>query len=105
MANKKKKVVVTGNTKVKPTKSTVKSRQSEAEGKASRDTLIFGKENYKWIGIGLALIAVGMLLMIGGYNEDPTVWDESGIYGFRRTLLAPVIILSGLAVEIYAIFK
>jgi len=43
--------------------------------------------------------------MLGGFNEDPSIWDESKIYGFQRITLAPIIILSGLVVEIYAIFK
>lgn len=68
-------------------------------------TLVFGKENYKWIGIGLVLIFLGMFLMLGGYNDNPAVWDESQIYGFQRTLLAPVVILAGLVVEMYAIFR
>lgn len=67
--------------------------------------LTFGKENYKWLVIGIALMVIGMLLMIGGFNENPNVWDESQIYGFRRTVLAPFFILSGLAVNIYALFK
>ena len=65
----------------------------------------FGKENYKWIGFGVALIALGMILMLGGYNENPAVWDESKIYGFQRITLAPIVILSGLAVQVYAIFR
>ena len=102
---KKKKVVVTTSSKVKPTQSNVASSTSKKESKSQTSALVFGKENYKWIGIGLALIFAGMLLMIGGFNEDPSVWDESAIYGFRRTVLAPVVIIAGLAVEVYAIFK
>ncbi len=103
--SQKKKVVVTTNKKVKATQSTIKTAKSKIKTDSSASTLIFGKENYKWVGIGIALIAIGMLLMIGGFNEDPAIWDESKIYGFRRTVLAPIVILSGLAVEIYAIFK
>jgi len=91
----KKKLVAT-KSKVQESRTTVRS---------SNRQLVFGKENYKWVGIGFALILLGMLLMIGGFNEDPSQWDESKIYGFQRTLLAPIVILTGLAVEIYAIFK
>lgn len=81
-------------------------RPSVSAINASRDVeLVFGRENFKWIGIGVAFIAVGMLLMIGGYNENPAVWDESGIYSMRRILLAPIVILIGLGIQIYAIFK
>lgn len=55
--------------------------------------------------VGLALIAVGMMLMSGGAMPDPNTWDENLIYSSRRILLAPVIILIGLVVEIFAIFK
>jgi len=66
--------------------------------------LVFGKENYKLVGVGIVLIALGMLLMMGGFNENPAEWDEGLIYSFRRTTIAPILILSGLVVEIFAIF-
>ncbi len=104
---KKKKVVV--SKKNKGTSTTVKKASPSLQNVKSTSraavALPFGKENYKWMLIGIFLIALGMILMIGGFNEDPNVWDESKIYGLRRTLLAPVVILTGLAIEIYAIFK
>jgi len=60
---------------------------------------------YIYIGIGCALIAVGLLLMLGGGMKDPNVWDESVIYSFRRITLAPIFILAGLGMQVYAIFK
>ena len=57
------------------------------------------------MGIGFGLIALGMLLMSGGAMPSPDVWDESIIYSFRRTVLAPFLMLAGLVVEVYAIFK
>lgn len=67
--------------------------------------LIFTKQNYLYIMIGCGLIGLGLILMLGGSMKDPNVWDESVIYSARRTVLAPIVILAGLAVEIYAIFK
>ena len=101
MTNKKKKVIVSSakKTSVNPRTATRNSTGS------SSPNLLFGKENYKWMIIGIALIVVGMLLMIGGFNENPNVWDESKIYGFQRTVLAPAVILGGLVVNVYAIFK
>jgi len=81
------------------------AKPSVARTSKNETTLVFGKENYKWVGIGLALIAVGMLLMIGGFNENPNEWDEGSIYSLRRILLAPIVILTGLGIQIYAIFK
>lgn len=55
--------------------------------------LLFSKKNYTLMLIGLGLIAVGNILMIG--NED--------IYSFTKITLAPVLIMAGFVLEIYAI--
>jgi len=64
----------------------------------------FGKENYRLMLIGLALIVIGFLLMIGGGSEDPNQFNPE-IFSFRRITLAPVLILAGYVVEIFAIMK
>jgi hypothetical protein len=66
---------------------------------------IFTKDNYRWMLIGLAVMALGMFLMAGGPGKDPSVFDKEKIYSFQRITLAPVLILAGLVIEIYAIFK
>lgn len=66
---------------------------------------LFGKENYTWIIIGIVVIAIGLLLMAGGKNEDPNVFLKDEVYSFRRITLAPIVILLGFAIEIYAIFR
>lgn len=66
---------------------------------------MFGRASFIWIGIGVALVILGMLLMAGGAMPSPDVWDESLIYSFRRITLAPIVILSGLGVVTYAILK
>jgi len=82
-----------------------RSRKKSSVAAMPKEPLIFGKQNYIWMGIGFGLIALGMLLMSGGAMPSPDVWDESIIYGFRRTVLAPFLMLVGLVVEVYAIFK
>ena len=73
---------------------------------ASREeTVLFTKDNYKWMLIGLAVIALGMILMTGGKSPDPNVFLEDQIYGFRRISLAPILIIAGLVIEVYAIMK
>lgn len=69
------------------------------------DTLVFGRETYKWMLIGLTIMAVGFICMAGGSMPDPNTWDETIIYSPVRTILAPFLILSGLVVQIFAIFK
>jgi len=54
--------------------------------------------------IGLALIVLGFLLMIGGGSKDPKVFSQ-GIFNFQRLTLAPLLILAGYVVEIFAIMK
>ncbi len=52
--------------------------------------------------IGIAIIAIGFLLMSGGGSDDPNVFNEE-IYNFRRIRLAPALVIIGFAVEVYAI--
>ena len=63
-----------------------------------------GKENYKLLIIGLAIIILGFILMIGGGSDDPNVFNEE-IFSFRRITLALIIVLFGFLFEIYAIMK
>ena len=65
-------------------------------------TSIFGKKNYLIMGIGLAVIAIGFILMSGGGSDNPAVFEAS-IFNFRRIHLAPALVLIGFAIEIYAI--
>jgi Protein of unknown function (DUF3098) len=69
------------------------------------EPLIFGKANFLWMGIGAALILLGLLLMMGGGQPSPDVWDDNIIYSTRIVTVAPIVILTGLVIEIYAIFK
>jgi hypothetical protein len=70
----------------------------------SRIGFAFGKENYRLLLIGLGLIVLGFLLMIGGASKDPKVFS-SAIFDFRRLTLAPILIIAGYVVEIFAIMK
>lgn len=66
---------------------------------------LFGKENYIWMIAGVAVIAIGMLLMSGGKSSDAGVFDQKEIYSTTRITIAPLLILAGLALEVVAIFK
>lgn len=63
---------------------------------------VFGKKNYTLMFIGLAVIALGFVLMAGGGSEDPNVFNPD-IYNFRRIRLAPALVLLGFAIEVFAI--
>jgi len=103
----KKKVVVT--TDKKSEKAPPQKRRKATASRRRKDEphiqLLFGRENYILMAIGAALVAVGLLLMGGGAMPTPEEWDADRIYSFRRTVLAPIVILAGLIVEIVAIFK
>ena len=66
---------------------------------------IFSKDNYVWMIAGIVLMAIGLLLMAGGKSNDPNVFRENEVYSVRRITIAPIIILLGLGIEVYAIFK
>lgn len=69
-----------------------------------KQTFALGKENYKLLLIGFAIIVVGFILMVGGKSEDPSVFNPE-IFSFRRITLAPLVVLFGFLFEIYAIMK
>ena len=71
----------------------------------SNSPKIFTKDNYTWMLIGLAVIAIGMFLMAGGRSEDPNQFNKDEVYSTTRITVAPILILAGLVIEIYAIFK
>ncbi|MEY2701614.1 DUF3098 domain-containing protein [Flavobacterium sp. 20NA77.7] len=68
----------------------------------NKSEFLFGKENYKFLLIGLAVIALGFILMSGGANEDPNVFNED-VFNFRRIRLAPTVVLLGFGITIYSI--
>jgi hypothetical protein len=86
-------------------KSTRPSAQAKAPVAKAKTGDLFHKENFTWMLIGVAILILGFLLMAGGGSDDPNVFDTSEVYSTRRITIAPVVILIGLAVEIYAIFR
>ncbi|MGC4058915.1 MAG: DUF3098 domain-containing protein [Chitinophagaceae bacterium] len=66
---------------------------------------LFDKSNYKWMLIGVAVILVGLFLMAGGKSPDPHKFNYDEVYSFRRITLAPILILAGLGIEVFAIIK
>ena len=65
---------------------------------------LFDKINYKILLIGIAVIALGFILMSGGGSNDPNVFNED-VFSFRRIRLAPTTVLIGFGITIYAILK
>ena len=65
---------------------------------------LFEKVNYKILLVGIAVIALGFILMSGGGSDDPNVFNEE-IFNFRRIRLAPTTVLIGFGITVYAILK
>ena len=68
-------------------------------------THLFDKENYKWMLLGLIVIAIGFILMAGGKSSSPNVFSEKEVYSFRRITIAPILIIAGFIIEIFAIMR
>lgn len=66
---------------------------------------LFAKDNLVWMLIGAVIVALGFILMSGGKSTDPRVFDTKEVYSTTRITIAPILIVAGLIVEIYAIFK
>lgn len=60
-----------------------------------KDELVFSKKNYQLLLISIAIVVLGFILMMG----------DTDIYDFRKTLLAPMVVLFGFAFGIYAVLK
>jgi hypothetical protein len=66
---------------------------------------LFDKGNYMWMLIGLAVLALGFFLMAGGKSADPKVFNANEVYSTTRITIAPMLIIAGFIIEIFAIMK
>ncbi|WP_276133347.1 DUF3098 domain-containing protein [Polluticoccus soli] len=85
--------------------TTTKTTTTTTKKTTGHQTFLFDKSNYMWMIGGVALILLGFLLMSGGKSPDPHQFNYDEIYSFRRITLAPLLILIGFGVEVYAIMK
>lgn len=86
-------------TVVEPKKAVIEPKRTETA------TNLFGRENYIWILAGIAIIALGLVLMAGGKSSDPNVFDPKEVYSTTRITIAPILILIGLGLGVFAIFR
>ena len=77
-------------------------KQMPASGSSNA---LFGKENYMWMLIGLGVLALGFFLMSGGKSSDPKVFDDNEVYSTTRITIAPILLIAGFIIEIFAIMK
>jgi hypothetical protein len=72
--------------------------------KQHENSKLFGKDNFKWMLIGIVFLIAGFILMAGGKSTDPNSFGD-GIYSTTRITIAPILIIAGFVIEIYAIMK
>ncbi|MBL0736614.1 DUF3098 domain-containing protein [Flavobacterium sp. GN10] len=82
----------------------MKNNNNKEEQQVQKQEFLFDSINYKILLIGIAVIALGFILMSGGGSKDPNVFNED-IFNFRRIRLAPTTVLIGFGITIYSIFK
>ncbi|MET3114806.1 hypothetical protein AAKU52_002545 [Pedobacter sp. CG_S7] len=60
-----------------------------------KSELVFTRKNYQLLIIAIAIVVLGFILMVG----------ETNIYDFRKTFIAPMVVLFGFGFGVYAILK
>ncbi|NRA12449.1 MAG: DUF3098 domain-containing protein [Crocinitomicaceae bacterium] len=65
----------------------------------------FSNKNYKLLLAGLGINVLGFILMIGGGADDPNEFHEDALFSTLRITIAPMFIVFGYAVIMYAIMK
>ncbi len=80
-------------------------KKSSAASRETKSFPIFEKENYLWMLGGIVIMAIGLILMVGGKSSDPNQFHPEQVYSKTRITVAPILILAGLVIEIFAIFR
>ena len=85
----------------------MKSKKESTTPKAvpSSKAPLFEKMNMMWMLGGIVIMIIGFLLMAGGKSDDPNVFNPKEVYSTMRITIAPIVILAGLVVLIFSIFR
>lgn len=62
----------------------------------------FSRKNYLLMALGVVVMTIGYLLMQGGGSDVLTQFSPE-IFSPRRIVWAPMLVIAGLLVEVYAI--
>ena len=82
----------------------VQTKKDQKNQEKDQSSFAFGRINYKLLLVGLGLLFLGYLLMIGGAADNTNEFSYE-IFSFRRITLAPILVIAGFVVEIFAIMK
>ena len=78
---------------------------ADKEKTVTKPYSLFDRDNLLWMAGGAAVMALGFILMAGGKSNDPNVFNPNEVYSTTRITIAPILILAGLVIEIFAIFR
>jgi predicted tellurium resistance membrane protein TerC len=76
----------------------IDKKQTDSKG-------LFNKQNYLLMLAGLIVLTIGFFLMAGGKSADPKVFNDNEVYSTTRITIAPLLIIAGFLIEIFAIMK
>ncbi len=63
---------------------------------------LFDKKRYIILILSLIIIGIGFILMSGGNSDSPDIFNNE-IFNFRRIKLAPLVIIFGFTISMFAI--
>lgn len=81
-----------------------KERKTAQEPAEENPRMPLTRRNYILLAAGFAVIVLGFVLMAGGGSDSPDEFDYA-MFSWRRITLAPILVIGGFVVEIYAILK
>ena len=81
-----------------------KERKTAQEPAGENPRMPLTRRNYILLAAGFAVIVLGFVLMAGGGSDSPDEIDYA-MFSWRRITLAPILVIGGFVVEIYAILK
>ena len=62
------------------------------------------RRNYILLAVGFAVSLLGCILMAGGGSDSPDEFNYA-MFSWRRITLAPILVVGGFVIEIFAIMK
>ena len=68
-------------------------------------SFLFDRTNYILMIAGVLLLLIGFYLMSGGKSVDVHQFHAEEVFSTTRITLAPIIVLLGFVVEIFAIMR
>lgn len=82
----------------------MKTQPDQTPNESHDPRLPLTRRNYVLLLIGFGIILLGFVLMAGGGSDSPDEFNYA-MFSWRRITLAPILVVGGFVLEIYAILK